>query len=168
MIASLLIIVDLARISLALLQISIALAAYPKETATTSNAPVLAPNSPQEAVSIQSGVLSSLKILKNLDRADIEGIIKREANVYGVNPKLALYLAQIESNFVPTAKNPSSSALGLFQHIDQTWIDYCDGERTNATDSAKCTMKMISSGGISHWTADPIINKKLKNQGFIE
>ncbi|MDR3567001.1 MAG: transglycosylase SLT domain-containing protein [Syntrophobacteraceae bacterium] len=47
--------------------------------------------------------------------------IVSEANNAGLDPTTALTIATIESGLNPAAKNPDSSAQGLFQHLDSTW-----------------------------------------------
>jgi hypothetical protein len=49
----------------------------------------------------------------------------------GVDAKAALTIAGIESSFDPNAKNPQSSAHGLFQLIDSTWNGVGGGDRSN-------------------------------------
>jgi soluble lytic murein transglycosylase-like protein len=47
--------------------------------------------------------------------AQIQAQITAEAQSLGIPPSIALGVAQHESGFVPTAKNPNSSAAGIFQ-----------------------------------------------------
>lgn len=54
----------------------------------------------------------------------IGGIINEAAARYGVSPSALSVIAGIESNYNPYAKNPRSSAGGLFQFIDATARDY--------------------------------------------
>lgn len=43
----------------------------------------------------------------------------------------------------PQAKNPNSSARGMFQFLIGTWEDYnCEGSRTNIEDASKCAFKL--------------------------
>lgn len=97
--------------------------------------------------------------------AYIRDIIVHEAKTYGVSTHLALSLAHVESGFRPEAKNPRSSALGLFQWIKSSWATFCTGERENPVHNARCAMKTISEGGISHWLADPNVILGLRKQG---
>lgn len=55
---------------------------------------------------------------------DIRGIIGNAAQRYGIDPEVLSFIAQRESNFNPQAKNPNSSAKGLFQFIDGTAKGY--------------------------------------------
>lgn len=55
-------------------------------------------------------------------RAKIAGSIKSAADATGANFQYLVSAAKIESNLNPTAAAPTSSARGLFQFIEQTWL----------------------------------------------
>jgi hypothetical protein len=55
-------------------------------------------------------------------RGRIAGAIKQAANTTGTSFEYLLTTAKMESDFNPTAGAPTSSAHGLFQFIDQTWL----------------------------------------------
>ena len=55
-------------------------------------------------------------------RLRIAGAIKQAASSNGTSFEYLLATAKMESNFNPTASASSSSARGLFQFIDQTWL----------------------------------------------
>jgi transglycosylase-like protein with SLT domain len=55
-------------------------------------------------------------------RARIAGAIKQAASSTGTSFEYLLATAKMESNFNPTASASSSSARGLFQFIEQTWL----------------------------------------------
>ncbi|ESQ74019.1 transglycosylase SLT domain-containing protein [Asticcacaulis sp. AC402] len=52
----------------------------------------------------------------------VMGSLQRAANATGVNFDYLLRTAQRESSLNPRAKAPTSSAAGLFQFIEQTWL----------------------------------------------
>jgi hypothetical protein len=54
---------------------------------------------------------------------DIQNKIRAAATSAGIDPDVALRIANAESVFSNTAKNTRSSARGLFQIVDQTWKD---------------------------------------------
>ncbi|MCB8820132.1 transglycosylase SLT domain-containing protein [Microvirga rosea] len=49
--------------------------------------------------------------------------ILKAARVTGVDPVYMMTLADVESSLSPEAKAPTSSAEGLFQFIDRTWLE---------------------------------------------
>ena len=55
-------------------------------------------------------------------RARIAGAIKQAAGTTGANFEYLLATAKMESDFNPTAGASTSSAHGLYQFIDQTWL----------------------------------------------
>src|ERR1700694_4173260 len=55
-------------------------------------------------------------------RARIAGAIKQAASTSGASFEYLLATAKMESNFNPTASASTSSARGLFQFIEQTWL----------------------------------------------
>lgn len=52
----------------------------------------------------------------------VTGAIRQAAQLTGADFKYLLATAQVESNFNPNAQVATSSARGLFQFIDQTWL----------------------------------------------
>jgi hypothetical protein len=57
-------------------------------------------------------------------RGDVRAIVSEAAQRHGVDPNALLTIAMIESSGNPGAKNPNSSAGGLFQFIDSTARQY--------------------------------------------
>ncbi|HEY0329817.1 MAG TPA: lytic transglycosylase domain-containing protein [Rhodopseudomonas sp.] len=55
-------------------------------------------------------------------RAQIAGAIKQAAGSTGTNFSYLVTTAKMESNFDPTAAASTSSAKGLYQFIEQTWL----------------------------------------------
>jgi len=68
-------------------------------------------------------------------------------------------IARKESGFSldTYAKNPKSSAKGVFQFIDSTWAQYCSGDVNNFVDNISCFYKVLSTDGypegLKHWNA---------------
>jgi hypothetical protein len=58
----------------------------------------------------------------NPSRARVAGAIKQASNLTGVSFEYMLTTAKMESDFNPTAGATTSSAHGLYQFIDQTWL----------------------------------------------
>jgi hypothetical protein len=55
-------------------------------------------------------------------RTRVTGAIKQASNSTGASFEYLLATAKMESDFNPTAGAPTSSARGLYQFIDQTWL----------------------------------------------
>ncbi len=65
-------------------------------------------------------------------------------------------IARAESQFNPEAKNPESTATGVFQILIGTWKDKrygCTGERTNAIDNIACARKIYDISGTVPWNS---------------
>lgn len=72
-------------------------------------------------------------------RGSIPDLIANRAQASGLNPDHMIRIAELESGLNPGARNPRSSAGGLFQFIDSTWSRMGGGDRMNpgaATDAA--------------------------------
>ena len=64
------------------------------------------------------------------------------AKEYDLPADVAIMVAECESTVNPLAVNPNSSAKGLYQFIDKTWENYCEGDVFNAKDNATCFMQL--------------------------
>ena len=95
-------------------------------------------------------------------------LIEKYSEEYQVPYRLAYELAKFESNLSPTAKNPNSSARGVYQFLTGTWKGFCEGDVLNAEDNISCAMRLISEGGLSHWTSDQYVRLKLWDLGLIK
>ena len=61
-------------------------------------------------------------------------------------------IGKAESGLVPTAKNPKSTATGIFQIIIGTWNSCgCSGDRTDFIDNIKCGYKIRAIQGNGAW-----------------
>lgn len=70
-------------------------------------------------------------------------------------------IAYVESGFNPKAKNPNSSATGVYQIIKGTWSHFkCTGDRENAEDNIKCAVKIVTTSGYSHWVTSAHLGGK--------
>ena len=117
-------------------------------------------------ISIVSNVLEKNQF-SNFDipvnSINISNIIQKYSNLYDVNSELALNIACAESCtrnkdgdviFNINAKNPTSTASGIFQFIQSTFDSMCDGEVFDPDDNIRCAIKILSTkNGIRHWDA---------------
>lgn len=63
-------------------------------------------------------------------------------------------VAHAESSFNPTAKNPASTAKGLFQILDSTWKDTgCEGYVYYPQDNIACAQKIQADAGTAPWNS---------------
>jgi len=68
--------------------------------------------------------------------------------------KTMIRIARAESTFRSDAKNPSSTASGLFQIIYSTWnSNNCQGNAINVEDNIKCAYKIYSKRGFQPWAS---------------
>lgn len=58
-----------------------------------------------------------------MDKQAVINIIKTKAPLFHLDPMLLLAIGNIESGLDPLAKASTSSAAGLFQFIDSTWLN---------------------------------------------
>lgn len=86
----------------------------------------------------------------------------------GVSVRLALDLATEESGFDPLAKNPLSSAKGIYQITFDTFNENCEGDVFEVEHNVSCAMDMISRGMISRWSVDENICNMLIEKGHLE
>jgi len=65
----------------------------------------------------------------------------------------AIRIARCESNFNQYAKNPQSTAKGIYQFIDGTWRANClkDGNVYNFVDNINCFWKVYKTQGDRPW-----------------
>ncbi|CAL76792.1 conserved hypothetical protein [Bradyrhizobium sp. ORS 278] len=72
-------------------------------------------------MSVDASNSSPTGLLDNV-RAKVAGAIKQAADTVGTSFEYLLSTAKMESDFNPTAGASTSSARGLYQFIDQTWL----------------------------------------------
>lgn len=79
---------------------------------------------------------------KSVD-GNIESMVRAKADEYGIDPDVFVGLALRESGMNPGAKNPGSSAGGLFQFIDGTWKSYGKGDKFDPEANADAAARMF-------------------------
>lgn len=94
----------------------------------------------------------------------IRSYIGTEAEKKGISPELAQGIAYAESHFVYNAKNPSSTASGVYEFLDGTFKHYCINmygltetmkDKNDVKIQVECALLMIATDpkGIHHWDA---------------
>ncbi|WP_049175091.1 transglycosylase [Acinetobacter ursingii] len=82
--------------------------------------------------------------------------IALKAQQEGISPSVALTIAHIETGgtFSHTAKNPTSSAYGVYQVVDKTWKNLGGGDKNNLDEQIRIGLKHIKQ-------ADAYMRKQL-------
>jgi len=63
-------------------------------------------------------------------------------------------IAEAESHFNPEARNPESTARGVFQILAGTWYSYdCIGDKWKMEDNTDCAIKIYKKSGNRLWNA---------------
>lgn len=85
----------------------------------------------------------------------VQQLIQDWASEYGADPQRMLKIAKCESDFDPVVRNPepNSTAKGVFQFIDSTWEQRCQGNVLDAADNVRCAAELLALGELSHWKA---------------
>lgn len=88
---------------------------------------------------------ASLLGTKPLPQGSVQAKIVAEAKSRGIDPQAALAIASMESNYNPEAKNPRSSAHGVYQLIDESWQQYAgDMPRGDIDSQVKAGLNYIA------------------------
>lgn len=92
-----------------------------------------------------------------------EELVRSWAIYYRASPTLATCIVRHESQFSPYAKNPHSTAGGLWQFIDSTWLSTVErmGLSWDLTDkfdghkNAQAGAWLLANDGYTHWVVWP-------------
>ena len=130
---------------------------------------ILAPVVQPREIEIVPEKLVEVEEKTEYSKIGVVGVILKLSEEYDVDFNLAYDLAVFESQLDPTICNrQGSSACGIYQFIISTWENHCEGNRFDAYDNTKCAMKLISEGGIRHWTADSRTKALLVSKGYVK
>lgn len=74
---------------------------------------------------------------------DVACYIEMTAKRAGIDPNVAHDIAFCESGLDPYARNPQSTASGVYQFLEGTWGAYCEGNVFNYEDNVDCFMQLF-------------------------
>ena len=89
----------------------------------------------------------------------IRNIITSKAIESSIDPELLKRIAYCESGFQISVKNKNSTASGIFQFLDSTFISQAKAygmewsDKNSPEIQAELAAKIIADGGIKHWYA---------------
>lgn len=108
-------------------------------------APSALPNPAQQAsvgTTARPATMQGARKFANVN-PELRAIISGAATKYGQDPNTLMTIAGIESSFNPNAKNPKSSASGLFQFIKGTAKDYGLADPFDAAQSSDAGARLL-------------------------
>lgn len=95
----------------------------------------------------------------------VEGALRKASQATGVEFDFLVRTARRESSFNPGAKARTSSAAGLFQFIEQTWLSTV--KRHGAKHGMSRAADMISRGSDGRWrVADPATRRAILDMRY--
>jgi hypothetical protein len=97
---------------------------YAPEANATPSTPAK-PTTEQDAQSVSKNAVGDPSKVKGWNKAspEVKNAINQVSGQTGVDATILAQFAQIESSYNPSAKAKTSSATGLYQHINGTWMD---------------------------------------------
>jgi hypothetical protein len=114
--------------------------------ASASPSPVFAPGAAQPAPSGPK-LPTFAGVEGSAPSGNIRGLIANAAQKYGQDPNTLTRIAGVESSFNPSAKNPNSSAAGLFQFTSGTAKAYGLADPFNPAASADAAARLTRDNG---------------------
>ena len=126
--------------------------ASPKSTLASSALIVsVIPDTPEKSLALNENEGDEGKD-DNIAISSSETIVSLIVATFPQDP-IMLKVAKAESGLNPKAKNPNSSATGIFQILAGTWKHFaCEGEPTNAEDNIVCAKKVLDGQGLGAWS----------------
>lgn len=88
--------------------------------------------------------------------ADVRSAVRLASAETGVDFSYLMAKAAVESSFRPDAKAPTSSATGLYQFIESTWLDMV--ERHGAEHGLEAEAAALQSGSVDRTTRREILD----------
>lgn len=119
------------------------------------------PKEPPIRVAVQQIELVELAPTQPQNKAEVILLIRQTATRYGVDVAYALSIAEAESGFNCKAKNGTSSAQGVYQFINATWLSTMKrmnlpqdlSTKTDCFTNIEAGIFLLSQGEVHHWDA---------------
>lgn len=107
-------------------------------------------------VEAHNSTVSALEAQIQPPKPTVAELIFIYAEKYGLDPNYALSIARCESGLNPLAKNPNSSASGVFQFLNSTWASVnrlrgIQADVFNAEQNIDNAMWLAKNEGWHHW-----------------
>jgi hypothetical protein len=83
---------------------------------------------------------------------EVQAYVQKQAREHGVNPALALWIVQHESQFNPRAKGDGEASRGLWQISKIYHPEVSDAVAFNIASSTEWSLERIRSGKVMEWS----------------
>jgi membrane-bound lytic murein transglycosylase MltF len=84
-------------------------------------------------------------------KEEIKSVIITKAVRNNIDPGLFLRIAMCESGLNPQAKNPISSASGIFQFLQSTWSSWGKGDVFDVNNNVDAAIRLFLARGTAPW-----------------
>lgn len=110
------------------------------------------------AVRTKKTSLAGLEVYsKSYTKEEIQELIKHYAQAYNIDSALPLRIGMCESGYQWNAKNPRSTASGVYQYLSSTWKNTPEGKQGKSVLDPKANInaaiRHIATKGTSPWNA---------------
>ena len=106
---------------------------------------------------VRGAARTAPKRLRPYSEHQVQRLIRRYADMLGLDPDLPLAIARCESQFQWDAANPGSTARGVFQFVRGTWARTLEGRRGTSALDAEANIRMavrhMATIGTGPWNA---------------
>jgi hypothetical protein len=112
---------------------------------------------------VEAPVTPKLTLQEQIEGGDVSTttlrlFIEEQAELAGISTTTAVAIAVAESNLIWNAKNPTSSASGVYQWISSSWNSICKPsgfeDVFNPIENIKCAINTLEEPqGKNHWNA---------------
>ena len=146
------------------------IAAYAANVAfTVHNEPAIEPAIPPPIITYTKPLRTDLPVpepvlYNNYRDWALSDYLDQVAPIFNISTSTAWAIIYCESEGKWTAKNPRSSAYGIFQIIDSTWrtTQFSEAERDDPYAQIDAGLFLLARDGIGHWYADPAAEKCIR------